>query len=78
MTLLLPGIKGLIYIKDLSDYLSSNAKLFANDISLFSTVHDNILANELTLSAPNPQNGQTHSNNLSATGHELSKYVWAF
>ena len=30
----------LIYINDLSDGLSSNAKLFANDTSLFSVVHD--------------------------------------
>ena len=30
----------LIYINDLSDGLSSNAKLFADDTSLFSVVHD--------------------------------------
>ena len=30
----------LIYIKDLSDNLSSNPKLFADDTSLFSAVHD--------------------------------------
>ena len=30
----------LIYIDDLSDGLSSNAKLFADDTSLFSVVHD--------------------------------------
>ena len=30
----------LIYINDLSDDLSSNAKLFANDASLFSVVQD--------------------------------------
>ena len=30
----------LIYINDLSDNLSSNAKLFDNDTSLFSVVHD--------------------------------------
>ena len=30
----------LIYINDLSDGLSSNCKLFANDTSLFSVVHD--------------------------------------
>ena len=30
----------LIYIDDLSDGLSSNAKLFADDTSLFSIVHD--------------------------------------
>ena len=30
----------LIYIKDLSDELSSNPKLFADDTSLFSVVHD--------------------------------------
>ena len=38
----------LIYINDLSDDLSSNPKLFANDTSLFSVVHDkNTSANEL-------------------------------
>ena len=37
----------LIYINDLSDDLSSNPKLFADDTSLFSVVHDkNISANE--------------------------------
>ena len=30
----------LIYINDLSDNLSSNAKLFADDTSLFLVVHD--------------------------------------
>ena len=30
----------LIYIKDLSEGLSSNAKLFADDTSLFSVIHD--------------------------------------
>ena len=30
----------LIYINDLSDNLTSNAKLFADDTSLFSVVHD--------------------------------------
>ena len=29
----------LIYINDLSDNLTSNAKLFADDTSLFSVVH---------------------------------------
>ena len=38
----------LIYINDLSDYLSSNPKLFADDTSLFSVVHDkNTSAKEL-------------------------------
>ena len=38
----------LIYINDLSDDLSSNPKLFADDTSLFSVVHDkNTSANEL-------------------------------
>ena len=38
----------MIYISDLSDDLSSNPKLFADDTSLFSVVHDkNISANEL-------------------------------
>ena len=30
----------LIYINDLTESLSSNAKLFADDTSLFSVVHD--------------------------------------
>ena len=38
----------LIYINDLADGLSSNAKLFADDISLFSVVHNaNTTAKEL-------------------------------
>ena len=38
----------LIYINDLSDNLLSNAKLFVDDTSLFSVVHDvNISAKEL-------------------------------
>ena len=38
----------LIYINDLSDDLSSNPKLFVDDTSLFSVVHDkNISAKEL-------------------------------
>ena len=39
----------LIYINDLSDNLTSNAKLFADDTSLFSVVHSvNTSAKELT------------------------------
>ena len=30
----------LIYINDLSSYLSSNVKLFADDARLFSVIHD--------------------------------------
>ena len=30
----------LVYINDLVDGLSSNARLFADDISLFSVIHD--------------------------------------
>ena len=30
----------LVYINDQADGLSSNAKLFANDVSLFSVIHD--------------------------------------
>ena len=38
----------LIYINDLSDYLTSNVKLFADEISLFSVVYNvNISAREL-------------------------------
>ena len=32
----------------------------------------------LTLSATTPQNGQTHSNNSSATANELFDCVWLF
>ena len=32
----------------------------------------------LTLKAPTPQNGQTHSNNSSATADELFQCVWLF
>ena len=40
----------LIYINDLADGLSSNAKLFADDTSLFSVVHNaNITAKELNI-----------------------------
>ena len=47
----------LIYINDLSDDLSSNPKLFADDTSLFSVVHDkNISANELTNDLPKISN----------------------
>ena len=38
----------LVYINDLSDNLSSNVKLFADDASLFSVTHDvNVSAREL-------------------------------
>ena len=38
----------LIYINDLPDNLTSNPKLFADDISLFSTVTDpNVTANQI-------------------------------
>ena len=33
-----------IYINDLSDNLSSNGKLFADDTSLFSVIHDIIIS----------------------------------
>ena len=39
----------LIYINDLADGLSSNTKLFADDISLFSVIHDSVI----TTSEPN-------------------------
>ena len=32
----------------------------------------------LTLKAPTPQNGQTHSNNSSATADKLFEWVWPF
>ena len=32
----------------------------------------------LTLLAPTPQNGQTHSNNSSATANEFFECVWPF
>ena len=45
---ILSSLFSLIYIKDLSDDLSSNPKLFADDTSLFSVVHDkNTSAKEL-------------------------------
>ena len=37
---ILSSLLFLIYINDLADDLSSNAKLFADDISLFSVVHN--------------------------------------
>ena len=38
----------VIYINDLLDNLSSNVKLFADDTSLFSAIHDiNVSAGEL-------------------------------
>ena len=38
----------VIYINDLLDNLSSNVKLFADDASLFSAIHDiNVSAGEL-------------------------------
>ena len=38
----------LIYINDLADGLSSNTKLFADDTSLFSVIHDSVItASEL-------------------------------
>ena len=53
----------LIYINDLSDGLSSNAKLFADETSLFSVVHDintsSIeLNSELKKSIIGPSNGK--------------------
>ena len=33
----------LVYINDLDDGLSSNAKLFADDTSLFSVIHDSVI-----------------------------------
>ena len=33
----------LIYIKDLADGLSSNTKLFADDTSLLSVIHDSVI-----------------------------------
>ena len=33
----------LIYINDLADVLSSNTKLFADDTSLFSVIHDSVI-----------------------------------
>ena len=32
----------------------------------------------LTLKAPTPQNGQTHSNNSSTTADKLFEWVWPF
>ena len=33
----------LIYINDLGDGLSSNTKIFADDTSLFSVIHDSVI-----------------------------------
>ena len=33
----------LIYVNDLADDLSSNTKLFADDTSLFSVMHDSVI-----------------------------------
>ena len=33
----------LIYINDLADSLSSNTKLFADDTSFFSVIHDSVI-----------------------------------
>ena len=56
----------LIYIIHLSDGLSSNSKLFADDTSLFSVVHDkNISTNELNSELrkiSNWENGKRASN----------------
>ena len=49
----------LIYINDLTDGLSSNAKLFADDTSLFSVIHD----------------FQTSSNNLNKDLERISKWA---
>ena len=43
---------------------------------IFSNVK--ILFYDLTLYVPIPQNGQTHSNNLSALADELFECVWPF
>ena len=48
----------LIYINDLSDGLQYNPKLFADDISLFATVHNiNKATNDLNNNLSKSQNG---------------------
>ena len=40
--------------------------------------HPNMDALDLSLKAPTPENGQTHSNNLLATAKKLFECVWSF
>ena len=40
--------------------------------------HSNMDALNLSLKAPTPENGQTHSNNLLATAKKLFECVWSF
>ena len=42
--LILGPLVFLIYINDLADGLSSNTKLFADDTSLFSIIHDSVIS----------------------------------
>ena len=53
---------------------NGNCLQYADD----STIYQHCRVKDLTLLAPTPQNGQTHSNNLMATGDEFFECVWPF
>ena len=50
---------------------NGNCLQYADD----STIYQHCRVKDLTLLAPTPQNGQTHSNNLMATGDEFFESV---
>ena len=54
---------------------------FGRDVKI-RPIHEEEVSNmwvgSLTLKAQTPQNGQTHSNNLSVTAEELFECVWPF
>ena len=63
--------------KFLRFWLSNNRlhkKIFSNILQIFEKIIDEVL----TLSAPNLQNDQTHSNNSSAKANDLFEDVWPF
>ena len=48
-----------------------------NSLTWNSLINHYYSISRLTLEAAIPQNGQTHSNNLSATADELVEWVWS-